>query len=240
MNLIRRRHMSLAATVAAMTTIGLVGGPATATINIPDGGTVQRDSVSVITFRVLDGCEGASTDAIEVTIPENVSNVQPEAVPGWVLEYVLDDGERVSAIGEADPDRSITAVSWSGGVLPDSTFGDFGMRAQFPDEETLIRFPVVQRCGEISLEWDGDGDSERPAPAVAVGPDVNAREEVEFAQAVEDLQADVAALGEDLAALQELVARNQDELSGVNLDNLRGRVSDVEDRVSALEGSEGS
>lgn len=187
--------------------------PAQAVINIPDGATVGRDSVSVVTFRVLDGCAGEATDAIEITIPDSIRNVQPQAVPGWTLEVETED--------EGTEDERITTVRWSGGPLPDGQFADFGMRAQFPDIEGVVDFPTTQFCGLTEVRWDGEGgNSDNPAPRVGVGPSLGARDEVDLAQNVEALLGDVASL--------------QEELSGVNPANIRTRVADIEDRIPEL------
>lgn len=215
----RSLDRSRGAIAGAIGALALVAMPASATINIPEGGAVQQGSVSVITFRVLDGCAGEPTDTIEVTIPPLVTNVTPEAVPGWVLEVEYEGGE-TSTGGRPREDSTVTSVRWSGGVLAAGTFADFAMRAQFPDEEVAISFPVVQRCGDVAVTWDGDRGSEQAAPSVAVGPDVGARETVRLAEAVESLQTDVTGL--------------QEELSGIDPTNLRSRVRDVEGRLSEV------
>ena len=209
----RRFHHTLTAVALTGGAALLLAAPAQASINIPYGATVQRDSVSVITFRVLDGCEGEATDAIEVTIPDSIRNVQPEAVPGWTLELEKQD--------EGTDDERVTTVRWSGGPLPAGQFADFGMRAHFPDMEGAIDLPTLQRCGLTEIRWDGEtGNSENPAPRVGVGPKLGAREEVDLAQNVEALRVDVANLN--------------DELSGVDPATVRDRVADIEDRIPEL------
>jgi uncharacterized protein YcnI len=190
--------------------------PAQANIEIPDGGAVQRDRTSVITFRVHDGCEGEPTDTVEVAIPDDVENVQPEAVPGWVLEVetVESDGEAVTDFGPGD---TITLVRWTGGIVPAGQFADFGLRALFPDLEGEVAFPARQGCGLTESIWDGDADSENVAPSVIVGPEINVREEVQLAEDLETLRIDVAAL--------------KDELEGVDPSNVRNRVADLEEKL---------
>lgn len=206
------RTLSTAA-VAGGAALLLAAAPAQAVINIPDGATVERDSVSVITFRVLDGCDGAATDAIEVTIPDSIRNVQPQAVPGWTLE--------VETVDEGSDAERITSVRWSGGPLPDGQFADFGMRARFPDVEGAIDFPTTQFCGLTEVRWDGEGgNSDYPAPRAGVGPSLGARDQVDLAQNVEALRGDVTSL--------------QEELSGADPTSVSNRVAGIEDRIPEL------
>jgi periplasmic copper chaperone A len=202
---------------------GLLALPASATVNIPEGGAVARDSVSVIHLRVLDGCGSEATDRIEIEIPEGVRNVVPASVPGWTVEVETtgdedagtDPAEAPATVGE---DEQVTLVRWSGGSLPAGQFMDFGLRAYFPDEAgTTFAFPVVQGCGLTEVRWDGERDSENPAPLVAVGNHVGQRELGELEDTVEALDDDVTALAE--------------QLDGMSPTELRDRLGEVETRV---------
>lgn len=191
--------------------LALVAAPAAA-VNIPEGGAVTPDSVFVIHFQVQEGCDGAATDALEVTIPAQVSNPLPEAVPGW--DVAVDTLDDESSDGDAD---ALTIVRWTGGSLQDGAFAEFGLRARFPDEPgASIAFPVVQRCGLVERIWSGsDGDS--PAPTVTLTERFGPRDLVE--------------LNDSVAALSSQVEEMDAELGTVDVPNLRSRVSDTENAI---------
>ena len=118
--------------------VAALGGVAQA-VTIPDGGTVEADHVGLIHFRIAEGCDGAATDGLEVTVPEELTQVVPEAVPGWAVE---------SETVERDGSPEVSVVRWTGGPLPDGQLLEFGLRATFPDEPGLVlELPAVQHCG---------------------------------------------------------------------------------------------
>lgn len=189
---------------------GLLAAPAAA-VNIPEGGAVSADSVFVINFQVQEGCAGAPTDALAVTIPASIENPQPESVSGW--EVTL---ETVPAEGD-DAEGERTVVRWSGGPLPDGTFKEFGLRARFPDEPgATIAFPVVQTCGSIERAWTDD-EGEMAAPTVTLNERFGPRDILELRDSMVQLRSDFDELRE--------------QLGGVDAANLRSRVRDTEDAV---------
>jgi periplasmic copper chaperone A len=185
---------------------GLIAAPAAA-VNIPEGGAVTADSLFVINFQVQEGCDGAPTDTLEVTIPESIQSPQPEWVSGWDATV-----ETVPAEGDDDGDR--TVVRWTGGPLPDGTFKEFGLRARFPDEPgATIAFPVVQTCGAIERSWTDD-EGAMAAPTVTLNERFGPRDILALRDSVVQLRSDV----DDLSG----------RLGDVNVGNLRSRVSDTE------------
>jgi uncharacterized protein YcnI len=215
-----------AATLAAGA-LALLAAPVSA-VNIPEGGAVTPDSVFVINFQVNESCEGAPTDGLEVTIPDVVSNPQPEEIAGWDAEVVTLGAEGADAGDEGSAER--TVVRWSGGVVEEGAFQEFGLRARFPDDPgATIVFPVVQHCGLDELVFT-EGDEERPAPTVTLAERFGPR--------------DIAALSDTVAQMQEQadeLSAQIDELGAqvgsVDLPNLRSRVSDAEDAIMELESS---
>jgi uncharacterized protein YcnI len=216
------RPISLLRASALAMAAGLVAVPAAANVNIPEGGAVARDSLSVIHLRVLDGCDGEATDRIEVEMPESVRGVTPAAVAGWDVEVetTADDAGAAEAKppAEVGDDEQVTLVRWTGGPLPAGQLMDFGMRVYFPDEAgASLAFPVTQACGLTEIRWDGEKGTDNAAPRVAIGDHVGQRELGEIEDTVQALSEDVAALGE--------------ELKGVNPSNLQSRLAEVESRV---------
>jgi uncharacterized protein YcnI len=191
--------------------VAALGGVAQA-VNIPDGGTVEPDRVGLIHFRITEGCEGLPTDSLEVTIPEGLTNIVPEAVAGWTVET-----ETVDRGG----DPEISMVRWTGGPLEDGQLLEFGLRATFPEDGGLVlTFPAVQTCGTTAIDWSGEEGSERPAPTVRVTDRVGAL----------DLIALNELIGEMNATLEDIDSRMGD----VDAPNLRSRVTDLETALEDL------
>ena len=199
---------------------GLIAAPAAA-VNIPEGGAVTADSVFVINFQVQEGCAGAPTDALEVTIPEAIQSPQPEWVSGWDATV-----ETIPAENNGEGER--TVVRWTGGPLPDGSFKEFGLRARFPDDPgATIAFPVVQTCGTSERSWT-DEEGEMAAPTVTLNERFGPRDILDLRDSVGQLRSEVDGLIEQLA--------------DVNVSNLRSRVSDTEsgltdimDRLDAID-----
>jgi hypothetical protein len=192
---------------------GLVAalGAAAQAVTIPDGGTVEADHVGLIHFRIAEGCDGAATDGLEVTVPEELRQVVPEAVPGWAVET-----ETV----ERDGSPEVSVVRWTGGPLPDGQLLEFGLRATFPDEPGLVlEVPAVQRCGTMALDWSGISE-DMPAPVVRTADRVGATDLIALADTVTEVSTTL----EDVEA----------QLGDVDAPNVRSRVSDLETTIEEL------
>jgi hypothetical protein len=104
----------------------------------------------VAQFRVGHGCDGKATTALTVTIPLGVTQVAPEAAPGWSTAIVR-EGSRV------------TAVTWKGGTLPGDKAGSFAVAMILPQSGGQLAFPAMQMCGGAEEDWN-----EMPAASAAL------------------------------------------------------------------------
>jgi uncharacterized protein YcnI len=207
----RTSHQNLAIRAAlAAGMLAAIAAPVQA-VNVPDGGAVPPGRVSVVHFRVLDGCEGQATEGLELAIPEGVTQVIPEAVPGWSVETETVDRDGVP---------EVAVVRWIGGPLPDRQMLEFGLRAAFPDEPgAVVQIPAVQRCSTTTLEWSGT-DEETPAPVVRIAERLGAQ--------------DLIALGDAVAELSLVVEELGLRLGDVDVPNLRSRVSELESSLQDI------
>lgn len=207
-------------------------------VNIPEGGAVTPGSTFLFHLRVTSTCDGLPMDELEVTLPEGVVNPKPEAVPGWdvdiedpeEMDEEAADTEAVEAEdGDGEEEAEPVVVRWSGGLLEDGYLLDFGIRARFPEEGEVLEFPVVQRCGDVEVEY---------APTVTLAKRYGQADIAELSASVDQLRADVDVLRADIDKMQE-------QVGDVNVVNLRARVRDTEtaiteldERVTAIEGGE--
>jgi len=211
-------------------------------VSIPEGNAVTPGSLTVFHLRVTSTCDGLPMDELEVTLPEGVTNPRPEALAGWDVAVgtaeELDEGmtlmdeadEGEASEGEAserdDADEPVL-VRWSDGLLEDGLLLDFGIRARFPeDEDAVLEFPVVQRCGEVELDH---------LPTVKL---TRSYGQSDF----EEMRVDIDALESEVEVLRADVDQLQTQVGEVNVVNLRTRVGDTEkavedldERVTALE-----
>jgi uncharacterized protein YcnI len=163
----------VAAVLGATVTTLALAAPAFGHISIPEP-EVAAQSSAVIHFRVPHGCDGASTDTIEIQLPDGIVSAQPEYVPGWTIETEMVESEPYEHFGETLTER-VGVIRWSGGDLPDAAFYDFGVRATFlVGEGTTVAFPVLQHCHDAEIAWiepvvEGEPEPEHPAPTVSVG-----------------------------------------------------------------------
>ena len=169
------RIAAAGATVAAVT---LMGASAASAHVSPVEGEVPAGSYTAVQLRVPHGCDGESTEKVDVQIPESITSASPFWVSGWTaateeapLDPPVDDGE-----GGEITERTAT-VSWTaaeGNALPDHQVLDFGISFKAPDEVgEVLYFKTIQTCGDATAEWitewDGTGEEpEKPAPSVTV------------------------------------------------------------------------
>ena len=211
-------------------------------VNIPEGNAVTPGSLTVFNLRVTATCDGLPMDELEVTLPEGVTNPRPEALAGWDVavgtageldEEMLLADEADEADEEAAEDEDAVepiVIRWSNGSLDDGLLLDFAVRARYPEEEDeVLEFPVVQRCGDVELEH---------LPTVKLTKRYGQSDFVEMRADIDSLEAQVEVLRADVDQLQQQVGE-------VNVVNLRTRVGDTEraiedldERVTALEEGE--
>lgn len=125
-------------------------------------------------LRVSHGCEGAATTGLRLEIPAGVTTAKPQAKPGWTIttESVPLDKPYVNGRGKTVSDR-VSAVTWSGGTLPDDEFDDFTVMLTMPDGAQPVYFAAVQTCGATQVEWkdvpaagQSPHDLKSPAPVL--------------------------------------------------------------------------
>lgn len=130
-------------------------------------------------LQVGHGCEGEATTSVRIKIPEGVIAVKPMPKPGWDLETKVEPFDKPVEYFDQMLTEGVREISWTAGSLPDEWYDEFVFRARLPQAEpgSVIRFPVVQECGEQVTRWievpaEGQDahDLQEPAPAVTITP----------------------------------------------------------------------
>ena len=154
---------------------GALAVPAAAQAHV----TVQPTSVpagaeTVLTVRVPNERDDASTVKVDVRLPPGFASASWEAVPGWTVRAVkeklatpiqTDDGPITEGI-----DRMVwTRTSSAGGIKP-GQFQDFPISVQIPGKAgDKLTFKALQTYsnGEV-VRWIGAPNADTPAPQVTV------------------------------------------------------------------------
>lgn len=128
-------------------------------------------------FRVGHGCDGEPTKTVRIAIPDGVSSVRPEVVPGWEIETVIGElSEPIESHGQTITE-GVREIVFSGGSLPDEHFQDFGVNMRMPDgaDGDVLWFPVIQECDGAEEAWINIPDSveawndiDYPAPYITL------------------------------------------------------------------------
>ncbi len=147
--------------VLATATVAVLFGSSTAFAHIdPDPTEAQAGSRLSVGFTVEHGCDGSPTTALDMRLPDGVTDATPEPPEGWVASVDAD------------------VVTFTGGPLPDDQELTFGVAMNLPaTPDSTIYFPFVQRCEVGEIRWidvptDESGEElDEPAPAMQLfGP----------------------------------------------------------------------
>lgn len=127
-------------------------------------------------LRVTHGCDGAATTSLKIEIPASVTGVKPQAKPGWTItiDHVALDKSYVNGRGKTVTDR-VSAITWSGGSVPDEEFDDFNLMLTAPEGAQPVLFRAVQSCGATVVTWDDPPATgkppQHPAPVLVPATD---------------------------------------------------------------------
>jgi copper(I)-binding protein/uncharacterized protein YcnI len=126
-------------------------------------------------LRVGHGCgAGKPTTAIRVSIPEGVVNASAQPKPGWEIRVETTKLEKPVDAGHGRmTDTVVSAISWSGGSLPNEQFDEFGLVLKLSDAPgKQLALPVVQTCAGGETRWDqipaAGQRAERPAAVIRI------------------------------------------------------------------------
>lgn len=166
----RIRAIAAASAVAAVTYAVAADAHVVADPNQAAAGAYFRTA-----FRVPHGCDGASTVAVRIQLPDGVHSAKPQMKAGWTVEIVMRQLEKPVDLGHGrTATETVGEVIWRGGPLPDGQFDEFGLVMKLPKRAgETIYFPTVQECEtgerrwiEIPAKSDPSRHLRSPAPAV--------------------------------------------------------------------------
>lgn len=144
--------------------------------------TIQEDSVvagehEVVTIAVPHGCDGSSTTAVRIQMPETIPAVTPTINAGWDVEKVMETlAEPIQGEHGEITERVSEVVYTAKTPLPEGYRDTFALSIKVPEDASgLMFFPTVQICEvgesdwiEIPAEGQDPFELDKPAPFVTV------------------------------------------------------------------------
>lgn len=128
--------------------------------------------------QINHGCDGRPTTRVSVTIPEGMVGAKPMPKSGWRITTTRGAYAKPYPSFHGTVSEGVTAITWTGGELPDDEIDEFTFFARvsdaFPPGATVY-FPVEQDCAAGGYRWSeipAAGQSARdlkaPAPGVRI------------------------------------------------------------------------
>ena len=119
-------------------------------------------------FRVPHGCDGSTTTALKITLPEGVISAKPMPKAGWTL--TITKGAYAQSYQQYGETVSSGAkeITWSGGSLPDDQYDEFVINTYLAETLAVgskVYFPVVQTCEKGVANWVAIPVDGQAAPA---------------------------------------------------------------------------
>lgn len=173
---VMQRHLISRSAAAAAVVLAVVlgtAGIASAHVSVSPSST-EQGSFTVLTFRVPNEKDSASTVGVTVTMPagEPLAFASVKPVPGWTTEVTkAAPAEKVEVEG-ITVDQVVTQVKWTGGEIKPGEFQEFSISAgPMPKADQLV-FTATQTYSDGSVvEWNqptpaSGEEPEHPAPTV--------------------------------------------------------------------------
>lgn len=136
-------------------------------------------------LRVGHGCGvDKPTISVRVSIPEGIANASAQPKPGWEIKVETTKlTQPIDAGHGRKTDMVVSAITWTGGSLPNEQFDEFGLVLKLPDAPGKdLWLPVVQTCAGGEARWDqipaAGQKADRPAALIRIAgtaPDAAAK-----------------------------------------------------------------
>lgn len=174
-----RRALSAGATGLLGLTVVVAGaGAASAHVTV-DPAEAEAGGYTLLTFRVPNESDTASTTELEVDLPTDTpfAHVSVEPVPGWTATVTTTELDEPVSVHGAEVTEAVDTVTWTaddaGAAIAPGEFRRFTVSAGPVPEVGSIVLPAHQTYsgGEV-VSWaevaEGDGEPALPAPVLTV------------------------------------------------------------------------
>jgi uncharacterized protein YcnI len=156
------RTLAGASVALALGTVLALGAPLGASAHVSlDENTAEAGSYALLTFKVPNESDAASTTSVTVTLPTDTPFVSARTVPvpGWDAEIVTSTLPEPVEIGETTVTEAPTSIVWTatGDGLGDGELGLFPFSVGPVPDVGFLELPVDQGYSDGSVvTWAGD------------------------------------------------------------------------------------
>ena len=158
----KTRTLAGASVALALGTALALGAPLGASAHVSlDENTAEAGSYALLTFKVPNESETATTTSVAVTLPTDTPfvSVRTVPVPGWTAEIVTSTLPEPVKIGESTVTEAPTSIVWTatGAGLGDGELGLFPFSVGPVPDVGQLELPVDQGYSDGSVvAWAGD------------------------------------------------------------------------------------
>ena len=177
---LRRALGAGAAGLLGLTVVVVGAGAASAHVTV-DPAEAEPGGYTLLTFRVPNESDTASTTRLEVDLPTDTpfAHVSVEPVPGWTATVTTTELDEAVSVHGAEISEAVDSVTWTAddadAAIAPGEFRRFTVSAGPVPDAGRIALPAHQTYsdGEV-VSWEevaeGDAEPERPAPVLTVAP----------------------------------------------------------------------
>lgn len=161
---------------AAVGLVALVAGPAAAHVEV-DPDSAPKGTTKVVSFRVPNEKDNASTVQVEIDLPTDhpIPQVLVEQKPGWTFNVEKQTLPKPIKTENGEITEAVTKITWSGGQIQPNGFDLFPILAgPLPKNASKLEFKALQTYsdGDV-LRWieptpKGGPEPEHPAPVLTL------------------------------------------------------------------------
>jgi uncharacterized protein YcnI len=166
-----------AATAVVLAVVLGLAGVASAHVTVTPS-SAEQGSFTVLTFRVPNEKDDASTVGLTITMPpgEPLAFASVKPVPGWTSTTTKAAPSSKVEVEGISVDEVVTSVTWSGGEVKPGEFQEFSISVgPLPDADQLV-FAAEQTYSDGSVvDWNepmpaSGEEPDHPAPTVTLTP----------------------------------------------------------------------
>ena len=178
---LRRRILARVGVGIGATAAALLALPGIAQAHVTvQPGSAEGGGFSVVSFRVPNERDDASTTQLRVTLPKDqpIGSVQTTPVPGWKITTATRQLDKPIEMFGEQLETVVSEVTWTatdGGIRPDQ-FQDFDLSlGQLPESGKLVFNTLQTYSSGEKVNWnqvsaDPSVEPEHPAPILTITP----------------------------------------------------------------------
>ncbi|WP_120728635.1 YcnI family protein [Streptomyces hundungensis] len=166
-----RRALRRTALAAALASAGVLAaaGVAFAHVTVHPGSYAKGATDGVLTFRVPNEEDNASTTKVQVFVPTDhpVLGVLVAPMPGWTAQVTTAKLKTPIKTDDGSITEAASEITWTGGKIDPGQYQDFNVAfGQLPDDTDQLSFKTLQTYSDgKTVRWIDEAKQGQPEPA---------------------------------------------------------------------------